>query len=533
MASCPRMPPLEETLREIELRTRAAQHCLDVLSKDEARFDRPAIPPAWLERLPDFEGEVVTSGAAVDIAELDFGKVRRVRPAAVLRPRSANDVAKAIRFCRAEGIALAPRGSAHSAGGQMMVADGLVVDMKAMNRILSLEDDACVVEAGALWADVAKASFARGLSPIVVTDWLGVTVGGTISMGGFGFMSFRRGTQMDNLLELEVVTGEGNVVVCSREDSPELFDAVRGTHGKFGIITRARVPLEKSPERVRMIQACYGSFPRMMEDFHRFTQSEEADLVHAFAAERRVASITTRMNSSDSMRLPPDAVQRLADDRSHRWVYNLELVDVLHEGRSRPLVDVASLRHEPGLVDVWELTWEEFCFRSPPLVLEEKFRGAAPHPELCAWVPMQPACIDWVADEFERLDPAADTGNGPILFFPARPDLVSAPLFRMPRHEPYVFFWGLLRRAEPATAERIASQFADNEVLYARALERGAVRYVPDTTPDDDRFWAAHFGPLWETILELKRRYDPDAVLAASFGGAASRASVAVGRSSG
>ncbi len=64
-------------------------------------------------------------------------------------------------------------------------------------------------------------------------------------------------------------------------------------------------------------------------------------------------------------------------------------------------------------------------------------------------------------------------------------------------------------------------------------LERGAVRYVPDTTPDDDRFWAAHFGPLWETILELKRRYDPDAVLASSFGGAASRASVAVGRSSG
>jgi hypothetical protein len=123
--------------------------------------------------------------------------------------------------------------------------------------------------------------------------------------------------------------------------------------------------------------------------------------------------------------------------------------------------------------------------------------------------------------EFRRMRPVESVGNGPILFFPLKTELVKPSLFRLP-DEPYCLFWGLLRRAEPATPERIAELRADNEVVYHRALDIGGVRYLPDTPPETPTFWAQHYGPLWPRIRQLKRTYDPDGVLSSSFGAAAS-----------
>ena len=169
----------------------------------------------WTTRLPTLRGEISQEKTQLDIAELDFGKIRRRRPLAVLRPADAGDVVTAVTFCRQEQIALATRGCAHSAGGQMMAPGGLVIDMKSLDKVLEITDDYIDVEAGISWSAVLEATMASGRTPPVVTDWLGVSVGGTISMGGFGFMSFNRGTQMDHLLELEVVTGSGKRYVCS------------------------------------------------------------------------------------------------------------------------------------------------------------------------------------------------------------------------------------------------------------------------------------------------------------------------------
>jgi FAD/FMN-containing dehydrogenase len=515
--------PAEDSELDAAIRRDAAEASLRAHAEQQARDAARRGPPDWVSRLPSFRGQLHVDGAAVELATLDFGKVRRRRPAAVLRPAGAEDVVSAMRFCRAEGVPLSPRGCAHSAGGQMMVADGLVLDMKSMDRVLRFGDGWCDVEGGIQWGAVLTASLEHGLTPVVVTDWLGVSVGGTLSMGGFGFMSFRRGTQMDHVLELDVVTGEGELVTCSPALRPEVFDAVRGTHGKFGIIVRARVALEPAPQKVRMVQACYGSFRAMMADLQAFTEGERADLVHAFAAQKTAGAITTRMNSTDRLRVPEAAVQRALDTVQGDWVFNLELVDLVHEGRPLRALDTAGLRCEPGLVDTWELSWRDFCFRLPPLIIEEQLRGAAPHPEICLWVPMDEAGLAFVEREYARMRPREDHGNGPNLFFPVRVDRVGAPLFRLPAAGPWAFFWGLLRRADPETPERMAEQVADNEVIYARAQAVGAVRYLPDTPPETDAFWAQHFGPLWERVRALKRKFDPAGVLASSFGAAASR----------
>ena len=475
--------------------------------------------PDWVQRLPAFEGDLILSGADLEAAAWDFGKVRRRKPLALLRPAHTEDVARAVRFCREEGIPISPRGFAHSAGAQMQVRQGLVVDMKSLSAIVALEDDFCEVEAGAGWDVVLRAATDRGKTPPIVTDWLRVSVGGTLSMGGFGFMSFWRGTQMDHLLELEVVTGTGDVVRCSADRHRDLFDAVRGTHGKFGIITRARIPLEDAPEKVRMIQACYGKLGSMLGDFEQYAREQSTDLIHAFAAEKSRSSILTKMNSTESLPFDEAAVDRALSTTEGEWVYNLELVDFVggpHGDRHAP-VDETTLNCEPGLVAVWEMGWEEFCFRIPPLVLEEQDRGAAPHPELCTWVPSDSAGLKFLEEEFDRLHPAKDIGNGPVLFFPLKTDTVSPPFFRLPESE-YGLFWGVLRRAEPATADRIADLMTDNEAIYDRLRALGGERYLPDTPPETAVFWKNHFGPIWSEILRSRMKWDPDEVFGSSFG---------------
>ncbi len=472
---------------------------------------------SWTARLPPFRGEVSIEGRWLDIAELDFGKVRRQRPLAVLRPADTSDVVAAVRFCNRAGIPLAARGHAHSAGGQMMVRGGLVLDMKSMGRILQITDDWMEVEGGIAWSDVLRAAIERGRTPPVVTDWLSVSVGGTVSMGGFGFMSFHRGTQMDHLLELEVVTGAGERHMCSPTHNRDLFDAVRATHGQFALITRARIPLEPAPESVRMVQAAYGSVSALLGDMDRLAGSLETDLIHGFAAEKTAASVMTRMNSTDPMQLERGVVDAALSRVPGDWVFNLEMSDLQGPGRLGPRMDLSALGHLPGCVDVWEISWEAFCFRLPPLILEEELQGAAPHPELTVFVPFGEQGTHLMTAEFDRLHPIHDIGGGPVLFFPLDRRHITAPHLQLPDAQ-RSFFLGLLRRAEPPTPERIAVQLADNEALYARVQSLGGVRYLPDTLPEDPAFWPAHFGADWSVLQRHKVRWDPAGVLVGSFG---------------
>lgn len=523
----------EDTFERLsEILTECAGHAETAFQKDRRRarlslaWDRVVEQvemhrdrPGWVDALPDFEGEKVVDGERLEMAAWDFGKVRRRRPSAVLRPKGTEDVVRAVQFCRAEGIPLSPRGFAHSAGAQMQAQGGLVIDMKSMGNVCSLTDSHIEVEGGAGWDVVLQVAMERGLTPPIVTDWLKVSVGGTISMGGFGFMSFWRGTQMDHLLELEVVTGHGEVVRCGPKVHRDLFDAVRGTHGTFGIITKAKIPLEPAPEKVRLVQACYGSLPAMMRDIERHTRERSSHLIHAFAAAKSRASIVTKMNSTEAMPLADEDVDRALRDVAGDWVYNLELVDFVggpHDEGSSGVVE-KELANEPGLSHAWEMDWKSFCFRVPPLVLEEQFRGAAPHPELCSWVPLNEEGLGLLDAEFNRLRPQQDIGDGPVLFFPLKTALVKAPWFRLPDTE-YCLFWGLLRRADPATPDRIAELMADNEAVYQRLRSAGGERYLPDTPPENREFWRRHFGPVWSDLVLARRKWDPDHVLASSFG---------------
>ncbi|HEV2763156.1 MAG TPA: FAD-binding protein, partial [Pyrinomonadaceae bacterium] len=168
-------------------------------------------PFALAEGFPSFNGSLLTDGASLASAADDFGHMVHRQPAAVLKPGSVNDVVEMVRFARRNGIKVAARGQGHSTQGQAQVEAGVVVDMSTLNAIQEVNAADALVEGGARWLDLLQQTVPQGLTPPTLVDFIELSVGGTLSLGGIGSQSFRFGPQVDNVLELQVVTGEGEL----------------------------------------------------------------------------------------------------------------------------------------------------------------------------------------------------------------------------------------------------------------------------------------------------------------------------------
>ena len=192
----------------------------------------------------------------VSVAGKDFGGLYTVKPLAFLLPSAADDVARVVNAAfRSPNLTVAARGNGHAINGQAMADRGLVIDMRAMEiriEVVSCNGSAYVdVSGGALWEDVLKRCvLGFSLAPRSWTDYLGLTVGGTLSNAGISGQAFRYGPQTSNVTEMEVVTGKAETLVCSETENSELFFAALGGLGQFGIITRARVLLQPAPDMV-------------------------------------------------------------------------------------------------------------------------------------------------------------------------------------------------------------------------------------------------------------------------------------------
>lgn len=198
---------------------------------------------------------------ATGLARKDFGGLHSSKPLAFIRPAGADDVARVIvAAARSSNLTVAARGNGHSINGQAMADRGLVLDMRSMEdhfQVLKINGKAYAdVAGGALWEDVLKRCvMGFGLAPRSWTDYLSLTVGGTLSNAGVSGQAFRYGPQTSNVTELEVVTGKGDILVCSEKENSQLFFGALGGLGQFGIITRARVLLQPAPDMVGIFRS--------------------------------------------------------------------------------------------------------------------------------------------------------------------------------------------------------------------------------------------------------------------------------------
>jgi FAD/FMN-containing dehydrogenase len=185
------------------------------------------------------KGEIILPGdATYDDARAIWNAMIDKRPGVIVRCLTTADVVTTVNFARDSGMLLAVRGGGHNIAGNALCDGGIVIDL---SRMKAAKVDAAArrvtVEGGATLGDLDAATQAQGLAtPVGINSTTGIA--GLTLGGGFGWLSRKYGMTVDNLESAEVVTAKGEVVRASASENPDLFWALRGGGGNFGVVTR-------------------------------------------------------------------------------------------------------------------------------------------------------------------------------------------------------------------------------------------------------------------------------------------------------
>jgi FAD/FMN-containing dehydrogenase len=183
-------------------------------------------------------------GELIQPGDSDYDEARKVyngsidkHPGMIARCADVADVITCVNFARENDVLLAIRGGGHNGGGLAVADDALVIDLASMRGVrVDPEERTVRVEGGARWGDVDHASHAFGLAVptgiISTTGVAGLTLG-----GGHGYLSRKYGLAIDNLLEADVVVADGRLLKANEEENEDLYWAIRGGGGNFGVVT--------------------------------------------------------------------------------------------------------------------------------------------------------------------------------------------------------------------------------------------------------------------------------------------------------
>jgi cytokinin dehydrogenase len=444
-------------------------------------------------------GRVSTDSATLADKSTDFGRMIHRTPGVVVRPAGADDVVQVIRFARAHRIPVATRGEAHTQTGQALTDGGILLDLTSNNAIASLDTQAMTITCGSglRWMDLAAATASKGLIPPVLTNNLGVTVGGTLSVAGLGVASYRYGAQGDNALELEVVTGTGEKVICSPDQNREVFDAMRSGLGQFGVITRAKLRLRPCKSQTRTYFLLYDDLGKLMQDSAALMTSE-------------------RFHYLESWCVPcPQGFKKVGEETQAfaEWFFPLHATIEFDAGS--PPDDQAALA---GLnyyrkSHIGDRSLLEFSNRLEPLFVIWKRMGywANTHPWMETILPWQTAA-PYIQQVLSNLPPTF-LGGGHVLLWPCRGTTSKIPNFMTPPGE-FVMGFGILPGIPP---EFIAPAKARLNMASDVSMKVGGKRYLSGLIEFDRARWKQHFGERWPKLCSLKQTYDPDGILNPGF----------------
>ena len=455
--------------------------------------------PIYEPLLKSIEGTVLTPDQFTGDHVQNYGRIFNWTPRFVVNPRSQADIVALVAFCRKNRLFLTNRGSAHSQSQLAINQDGVLVEMKSMAAIGEVDTKALTVdvEAGVVWRDLLHHLKKWDLVSRVLTNNLGVTIGGTLSMAGIGVASFKYGSQGDNVADMDVVTGEGKVVNCSPEKNEDLFWGAIAGLGAFGVITRARLQLRKMKRMSRTYYLIYDDLRVFLEDARMAMDDGKWDHLESWGApcaqgtrpvggKRQVFAkwffpfhLTVEYDEGN----PPDDAKMLAGLRPYDNLYvdDCPTVDFLER-----MVPVFELWKKAG-------TWEFM------------------HPWIECILPWDTAA-DCIEQVLQDTPPGIQVG-GHVLLWPAKGTTSRSKNFMVPAGDNLVGF-GLL----PAVPQKFWGEMSERlENVSRMMILFGAKRYLSGWVNFSPAEWRDHFGARWDEMVALKRRFDPDGILNPGF----------------
>jgi cytokinin dehydrogenase len=452
---------------------------------------------SWTNELgQEISGRVLTDDAARDAVATDFGRIIVRRPQVVVCPGSSEDVSRVIKFAARNSLRVATRGGGHSQSGQSL-SDQIVLDMTSLHRVAGVREDAATVQAGIKWRALVEHLAPHRLSPPVLTNNLDVTVGGTLSMGGLGVASWRQGTQADNCLELEVVTGKGEIVRCSDRENRDLFDAARCGAGQFGVITEAVLKVRRHLPRFRSFYLLYDDLATLLDDLKTVMNDARFDFLESWCVPC------------------PQGFKRMAGQRQPfaQWFFPLHVTVETEEGEAPEAAGkLAGLKFYKH-VHTEDGDIAEFFTRLDNLFALWKRGGFwnYAHPWMECVLPWE-STATYISQVLANLPPQALVG-GHILLWPARGTASRVPIFMRPPSK-FLMGFGIL----PAVPPEFVNDVLPRMSMASQASSMmGGKRYLSGWVNFDHAAWKAHFGERWPAVLAAKRKFDPQNILNPDF----------------
>lgn len=250
----------------------------------------PAVAATGSPSAPLGELRSALRGRLVRPGDADYNDARRVwnamidrRPAAIAQCADAADVASAVEFARANGLPVSVRGGGHNVAGKAVRDDALMIDLGPMHGVsVDPERRTARAQGGARWAAFDRATTAHGLvttgGTIATTGVAGLTLG-----GGLGWLMRRHGLSCDNLLAAEVVTADGRRLTASGSENPDLYWALRGGGGNFGVVTAFEFALHEEEPLLAGVAVYPGHRIRDMLRFFRDYTTDAPDALTTIA----------------------------------------------------------------------------------------------------------------------------------------------------------------------------------------------------------------------------------------------------------
>jgi FAD/FMN-containing dehydrogenase len=434
-----------------------------------------------IPRLRDrFDGRVTAPGdPGYDQArKVFYGKWDR-RPAAIVRPADAAEVAQVVGLARDAGLELAVRSGGHSLAGHSVADGGIVLDLSDLTALeVDRERRSAWAQTGLTAGAYTKAVGADGL----VTgfgDTGSVGIGGLTLGGGVGYLVRRHGLTIDNLLAAELVTADGRVLQVDHERHPDLFWAIRGGGGNFGVATRLRFRLHELPGIV-------GGMLLLPAD----AEVVEGFVAAAGAAPEELSAIANIMVAPPMPLVPPEAHGKLVIMAMLAYAGDAEAGEralAPFRALAEPLADMVQPMPYAGLFQPQEdIEVVEESARS--MFLDGFDRGAAEtvvqHLQ-ASTAPMAVAQLRVLGGAMARV-PADATA------FAHRDRPIMAGVGAVYEH-------AADRPAHDAWADGFAAALRGGPGVY--------VNFLSDEGPE--RVREAYPGPTWDRLVEVKRRYDP------------------------